>query len=267
MVGGKRRHRRQREFLGSHQKAWLFGRHVVLETLRAARWEPLELWIAEDIDPQCGDEARALAARLEIEPVISTGAVMSRRCGSLAHQGLMARMPPFPYTSLADLLAAVSGPPFLVILDSIQDPFNFGAIVRSADVFGAGGVIVGITEQSAVTAQVARSSAGAVNHVPIAQLPDLVDAARRLKEHGLRIIAASEKAQHPVSAIDLTQACAIVVGNEGAGIQDALLAVCDETAAIPQAGRVGSLNAAVAAGVLLYEVQRQRHSSTNSART
>jgi 23S rRNA (guanosine2251-2'-O)-methyltransferase len=258
MVGGKRRHRRQREFLGSHQKSWLFGRHVVLETLRAGRWRPLELWIADDIEPEYGDEARVLAEKLGITPVISTGAVMSRRCGSLAHQGLMARMPPFPYTPLANLLDTGLQSPFLVILDSVQDPFNFGAIVRSAEVFGAGGVIVGMTDQSEVTAQVTRSSAGAVNHLPIAQVPDLVEAAGRLRECGVRVIAASEKAQHPISAIDLTQPCAVVIGNEGTGIQPALLAACDETAAIPQSGRVGSLNAAVAAGVLFYEVRRQR---------
>jgi 23S rRNA (guanosine2251-2'-O)-methyltransferase len=125
-----------------------------------------------------------------------------------------------------------------------------------------------MTDQSEVTAQVARSSAGAVNHVPIAQVSDLVDAAVRLKERGIRVIAASEKARRPISDIDLTQPCAIVVGNEGAGIQTPLLSACDETAGIPQSGRVGSLNAAVAAGILFYELQRQRRIfSENSART
>lgn len=268
MVGGKRRHRRKPEFLGSHQKAWLFGRHVVLETLRAGRWNPLELWIADDIDPPSGHEARAWAEQHGMAPVISTAAVMSRRCGSLAHQGLMVRMPPFPYTSLENVLTAIAPPAFLVILDAVQDPFNFGAIIRSAEVFGAGGVTVGTTDQADVTAQVARSSAGAVNHVPIAQVSDLVAAAQLLKNRGIRIVAASEKAQRPISDIDLAQPCAIVVGNEGTGIHDSLLPVCDYTASIPQSGRVGSLNAAVAAGILFYEVQRQRQSAADiSART
>ncbi len=258
MVGGKRKHRRKREYLGSHQKAWLYGRHVVLETLRAGRWIPHEVWIADDIEPQYGEEARLLCGRLDIEPHLTTGAVMSRRCGSLAHQGLMARMPPFPYSPLEELLAERSATTFLVILDSLQDPFNFGAIVRSAEVFGACGVIVGTNDQSEVTVQAARSSVGAVNHVPIAQVPNLIESVRLLKERGIRVVAASEKAQHSISSIDLKQPCAIVLGNEGTGIQDSLVSACDEVATIPQSGCVGSLNAAVAAGVLLYEVQRQR---------
>lgn len=269
MVGGKRKHRRKREFLGSHQKAWLFGRHAVLETLRAGRWRPLELWIADDIEAPHGEEARRLADGLGIVPTASTAAVMSRRCGSLAHQGLMARMPPFPFWSIEDLLDASGAPSFLVILDAVQDPFNFGAIIRSAEVFGAGGIIVGTTDQSDVTAQVVRSSSGAVNHVPIAQVPDLVAALRRLQEAGMRIIAASEKGARPISDVDLTGPCAIVVGSEGRGIHPPLLAECHDTAAIPQCGRVGSLNAAVAAGILFYEVRRQRRpaSSAESART
>lgn len=258
MVGGKRKHRRKREYLGSHQKAWLYGRHVVLETLRAGRWVPHEIWIADDLEPEYGVEARALAEGRGITPVITAGAVMTRRCGSLSHQGLMARMPPFPYAPLESLLSVVTPSSFFVLLDGIQDPFNFGAILRSAEVFGATGVIVGTTDQSEITAQVARSSAGAICHVPIAQASELTEAAKLLKEQDVRVIAASEKGTRPISAIDLTKACAIVVGNEGAGIRESLLSACDETATIPQSGRVCSLNAAVAAGVLYYEVQRQR---------
>ena len=258
MVGGKRKHRRKREYLGSHQKSWLYGRHVVLETLRAGEWIPHEVWIADDIEPGVREEARALAEGIGVPPLITAAAVMTRRCGSLAHQGLMAQMPPFPYTPLESLLADVTPSSFFVLLDAIQDPFNFGAILRSAEVFGATGVIVATTDQSEITAQVARSSAGAVSHVPIAQASDLTEAAKLLKEQGVRVIAASEKGTRPISAVDLTGACAVVVGNEGVGIRDVLLLPCDETATIPQSGRVGSLNAAVAASVVFYEVQRQR---------
>jgi len=258
MVGGKRRKSAHRKLLGSHQKSWLYGRHAVLELLRAGRWRPLEVWIAEDLEPDVLAEAADTAARLGIEIVEAAAESMTRRCGGLAHQGLMAQMPPFPYADVDAVLNDGGEAAFFMVLDGVQDPFNFGAILRSADVFGATGVFVPAANQSDVTVQVARSSAGAVNYVPIAQAPDLVELLSRLRDRGVRSVAATGEAQRTLHESDLTGPVALVIGNEGIGIRAELLAACDEQVRIPQSGHVESLNAAVAAGILCYEVQRQR---------
>jgi 23S rRNA (guanosine2251-2'-O)-methyltransferase len=258
MVGGKRRRSARKSVLGSHQKCWLYGRHAVLETLRAARWHPLELRVADDLEPGVHDEAAALANALQIPIVESDSDALTRRCGGLAHQGLMAKMPPFPYADPHHVIAHAKAPAFFLILDGIQDPFNFGAILRSADVFGADGVFVATDHQSDVTVQVARSSAGAVNHVPIARVPDLGDLLRQLRDRGVCSLAACGTARESASQCDLTAPCALMIGNESAGVRDELLAACDGQIRIPQVGHVESLNAAVAAGILCYEVQRQR---------
>lgn len=257
MVGGKRR-RSRKHVLGSHQKCWLHGRHAVLETLRAARWQPLELWLADDLEPDLRTEATSLASAQQIPLVESDNDAMTTRCGGVAHQGLMAKMPPFPFADLDDVLNSAKSPAFFLILDGIQDPFNFGAIIRSADVFRADAVIVPSENQSDVTVQVARSSAGAVNFVPIARAPDLGALLSLLRERGVRSVATNGTAQVSASECELTTPCAIIIGNEGAGVRDELLSACDTQVRIPQAGHVDSLNAAVAAGILCYEVQRQR---------
>lgn len=258
MVGGKRRKSGGKRLVGSHQKSWLYGRHAVLETLRAGRWRPLEVWIADDLELEIRRKVYATTKRLQVPVAEASAATMTRHCGGLAHQGLMARMPPFPYSDVDALISAGGETALFVVLDGVQDPFNFGAILRSADVLGAHGVFVPTANQSEVTVQVARSSAGAVNYVPIAQTSDLVALAGALRERGVRTVAASGQAQADVFKVDLTIPCALVIGNEGTGITPAVLAACDEHVRIPQAGHVESLNAAVAAGILCYEAQRQR---------
>lgn len=258
MVGGKRRRNSRRAVLGSHQKCWLWGRHVVLETLRAGTWRPLEVWLSESLDDTGAAEARRRAEELDIEVAVRPADELTRRCGKLEHQGLMARMPPFPYATAEDLYRRAKSPALFLVLDGIEDPYNFGAIIRSAEVFGAGGIIVGARRQSEVTVQVARSSAGAVNYVSLARVEDLAGAVQVLRDRGLRIVAASEKAEQYAASFDFLPDCAVIIGGEGRGVSGNLRELCDSTVAIPQSGRVGSLNAAVAAGILLYEVRRQR---------
>jgi 23S rRNA (guanosine2251-2'-O)-methyltransferase len=143
-------------------------------------------------------------------------------------------------------------------LDAIQDPFNFGAVLRSADAFGVDGVFVGATQQAEVSSLVVRASSGAVNHVRLARVDDLPTWIARLKAEGVRIVGTAPAARRDVSQVDLRGPTALVLGNEAVGIRPQILELCDERVAIRQRGRVGSLNAAVAAGVLFYEVARQR---------
>ena len=240
-----------RPLLGSHQRCWIWGRNVVRETLRAGLWRPYELQLAGEHEQA---EIRELAERAEIPLTWESAARLTQRCGASDHQGVIAKMPPFPYASISELLGAE--PQRLMISDHLQDPFNFGAMIRIADCFGASGIIIPRERQVGVTSQVARSSAGAVNYIPIARSEDLIADVRRLKEAGTRIVGASERAATALPSADLHGPLAVVLGNEGIGISPELLAECDVTVSIPISSPVGSLNAAVAAGIIFYEIAK-----------
>ena len=242
----------RRPLLTNHNRCWIWGRNVVLETLRANRWPVMEC------EPSARDEAVAIAADRGLNVVSVRDSEITKNCRSEDHQGLAARMPPFPYWDVTTLLKALPPNPALVLLDRIQDSHNFGAIVRSAEVLGIDGVIVGIHEQASVNSQVARSSAGAVNYVPIAESNDLEATVRDLRNCGFQIVGASDHAEQPIFETDFRQATLVLIGNEGRGIQPILQALCTQFVQIPMLGRVNSLNAAVSAGILFYEILRQR---------
>jgi 23S rRNA (guanosine2251-2'-O)-methyltransferase len=258
MVERYRRRKGKPALLGNHQRCWLWGRHVVTETLRAARWPVLELHLSDRLpeDDLAFAEhwSRSHDSSLTVEPFER----LTDLCHSREHQGFLAKMAAFPYDRVDDVLSAAKLQPLFGLLDGLQDPHNFGAVIRSAHVLGVDALFVPTHGQVEITAQVARSSAGAVNHIPIVQADDVVALAEQLRSRGIRVIGTSQRASQPIDHCDLTCAAAIVIGNEGIGIRDELLAVCDELVTIPQFGAVESLNAAVSAGILFYEAQRQR---------
>jgi 23S rRNA (guanosine2251-2'-O)-methyltransferase len=254
---GKGKHKRQGKLLGSHARSWLWGRNLVRETLLAGRWPMVELHLADDLPSGQLDEARAAAERLGLIATIEPPQILEQLAHTAEHQGYLARMGPFPYRMVDEVLAAPANALYL-ILDAIQDPYNFGAILRSAGAFAVSGVFIGTHRQVPVTSMVARSSAGAINHVPIAQVADLSELADILKARRVRVIGASEKAGQPLTAYDFCGAAAIVVGNEGTGISPEVLACCDTLVRIPIEAAVGSLNAAAAVAVFLFEIRRQR---------
>ena len=250
---------RKQELLGSHQKCWIWGKNVVLETLRAGRWPVLELRISERLQRDKQAEARRLAEARDVPLLIEPAGELERRCRSAEHQGYIAKMPPYPYEDAGGLLARRIESPLYLLLDAIQDPYNFGAILRSAEAFGVTAVFVPAQRQCEVTSLVARTSAGAVNFLRIAKVNRLVDLAADLKSAGVSLAAATEKGSRILNDCDFRGPTAIIIGNEGEGISRALLEQCDATARIPQHGSVGSLNAAVSAGIVLYEAARQRN--------
>ena len=258
MVGGRKTRPRERELMGSHQRCWLWGRNVVLDTLRAGRWKPHELLHLPDLSSAVLAEVRQLADSQQVPLHEATEKQFRDLIRAEDHQGLAARMPPYPYRVGRDVLDGLRRNAFVLLLDGIQDPFNFGAILRSAEVLGVDAVFVAPSRQADVTAQVVRSSAGAVNHLALARVDNLARLAEELRSRGLQVCAASEKGSRPPADIDLTGPTALVIGNEGTGVSAELLERCDGLLAIPQEGRTNSLNAAVAAGILCYEVQRQR---------
>jgi 23S rRNA (guanosine2251-2'-O)-methyltransferase len=179
-----------------------------------------------------------------------------------AHQGVVAVAPPFRYASLGEILAAKKAerPALVVVLDHITDPHNLGAIVRTAECAGADAVVIPDRRAAGVNATVRKVAAGATEHLPIARVGNAAEALRQLKKAGFWIAGAdASEGSVEMTAADLTRDLALVVGSEGAGLSHPVRRECDYLVRIPLRGRLGSLNASVAAGVLLYEVLRQRH--------
>jgi 23S rRNA (guanosine2251-2'-O)-methyltransferase len=253
-----RRSARAAESFGSHNRGWIWGRNVVLETLRSARWRPLLVLLS----PKCGDDIRREVERSaetqNFDLQEATDDLIVKRCRAAEHQGLAASMPAFPYASLDELLERRPLPSTWLVLDRVQDSYNFGAILRAAHGLGVEAVVIGTAEQSDVNSQAVRSSAGAASHMDVARIDDLVNAVGRLIDRGIAIVAAAERATDALDQVDLTRPVAVVIGNEGRGIQPDLLRACTARVRIPLSGRVGSLNAAVAAGIFCYEIARQR---------
>jgi len=238
------------------------GIHPVLEALRAHPDEVERIYLLEgSVAPRASAEilSRAREARVRVERVPRERLATLAAGG--AHQGVAARLREFAYAELADVVGAASSsgrPPLLVVLDGLQDPHNLGAILRSAEALGAHGVVLPRDRSVGVTAAVARASAGAVEHVPVARVTNLSRALEELKAAGLWVAAADPSGDQALWEARLDGPLAVVVGAEGAGVRPGVLSHCDLRLRIPLGGRVGSLNASVSAAVVLYEVARQR---------
>ena len=242
----------------------------MLETLKAGRWPIVELFVdANQPEPDLAEVER-LAEPLEIAVELTDSERLTQLSQTYEHQGFLARMGEFPCEDSESLMRAAGAArqdatscspmlsPLFVVCDRIQDAHNFGAILRSCDAMKLDGIVIGERYQSAITPHVARSSAGAVNHQRIFRVPLLTEAVAMLKQAEFQIIAASEKSATTLWEVELTRPTAMLIGSETSGIASELLALCDTHVAIPMLGGVNSLNAAVAAGIVLYECRRQQ---------
>lgn len=176
------------------------------------------------------------------------------------HQGVIAFAAAYTYAEVEDMLAAArekGEDPFLFLLDNIEDPHNLGAIIRTANLAGAHGVIIPKRRACGLTAAVARASAGALNYTPVAKVTNLASTIEELKKEGLWFVCA-QMGGESMYRLKLTGPIGLVIGNEGDGVGRLVQEKCDFTASIPMRGNIGSLNASVAAGVLAYEIVRQR---------
>jgi 23S rRNA (guanosine2251-2'-O)-methyltransferase len=238
------------------------GIHPVLEALRARPSDVERVYVLDGgVPPRAAAEilSRAREARVKVERVPRQRLAALVEGG--AHQGVAARLREFAYAGLEEVLgaAAASGrPPLVVVLDGLQDPQNLGAVIRSADALGAHGVVLPRDRSVGVTAAVARASAGAVEHLPVAQVTNLSRALEVLKTSGLWVAAADPGGDQVLWEARLDGPLAVVIGAEGAGVRPGVLKHCDLRLRIPMAGRVSSLNASVSAALVLYEVVRQR---------
>lgn len=176
------------------------------------------------------------------------------------HQGVIAFAAAYEYAEVEDLLklAEEKGePPFLILLDNIEDPHNLGAIIRTANLAGAHGVIIPKRRAVGLTATVAKTSAGAINYTPVAKVTNLSNTIKELKERGLWFVCA-DMGGTSMYQLDLKGPIGLVIGSEGEGVSKLVRENCDFVASIPMKGDIDSLNASVAAGVLAYEIVRQR---------
>ena len=253
------RKRRRAESLGNHQRSWLWGRNLVRETILSQKWPLLELWLADDLPSERVEQLTSLAGGRWRCPVHrGSRRDLDRLCHETSHQGCLARMGPFPYRELAEIVAESRRDLALLVLDGIQDSFNLGAMVRSAAAFGIDGLILGSLGQSPITSQAARSSAGAVNRLPIARVESLPHALRELRQRGIRVLGTDPHAGTPLPQCDLRGAFALVLGNEARGVSPEVWECCTDRLRIPLSAEVESLNAAAAAAVVAYECWRQR---------
>lgn len=181
-------------------------------------------------------------------------------CGGGHHQGVVASAAAYDYAEVEDILQSARDqgePPFLFVLDGIEDPHNLGAIIRTANLSGAHGVIIPKHRAVGLTATVAKTSAGALNYTPVAKVTNIGNTIDELKKQGIWFVCA-DMGGDLMYGLNLTGPIGLVIGNEGGGVSRLVKEKCDMAAAIPMKGDIDSLNASVAAGVLAYEIVRQR---------
>jgi 23S rRNA (guanosine2251-2'-O)-methyltransferase len=165
------------------------------------------------------------------------------------------------YLDLPDLLSVAKSknePPFIIVLDGIEDPHNFGAIIRTAEASGAHGIVIRKRRQVQVTETVAKVSTGAIQHVPIARVPNIAEAITSLQDENVSVIGVEIDGKRLYNEVDFQKPTALVIGSEGFGISRLVKERCDEIVRIPMRGKINSLNASVASGILMYELLRQR---------
>lgn len=243
------------------QREFLYGRHAVYEALRAGRRRIYRLLIAEGLQPRpILEEIRAIAVDRGI-PILY---VPRARLDALtdSHQGVIAEADPYPYVDLEQAWTESAGrpdPPFWLALDCLQDPQNFGTLLRTAEAVGVHAVLFPEHRSARVTPAVVNASAGAVEHLRVVQVTNLARALERLKEWGIWIVGLQQDPRAiRYDQADLSGPIALVVGNEESGIRPLIRRVCDFLIYLPMRGQVASLNAAAAGAVALYEIARRR---------
>jgi 23S rRNA (guanosine2251-2'-O)-methyltransferase len=241
----------------------IYGINPVLEALRAGRVK--EVRVAD----------RAQGRLAEVVELARKGGVPARRVPATeldrdsrrgVHQGVVADVHELQSYTVQELVGGATGPPLLVVLDSIEDPHNVGAILRTADAAGVDGVIRQSRRSASLAGAAAKASAGAVAHVRIAEVVNIARALDELKESGVWTVGLDGNAETGYDAVDFTLPTAIVLGAEGSGLRRLVRERCDRLASIPMQGHVASLNVSVAAGVTLFEATRQRRARLTNGR-
>ncbi|MGE0814233.1 MAG: 23S rRNA (guanosine(2251)-2'-O)-methyltransferase RlmB [Vicinamibacterales bacterium] len=233
----------------------VYGVNAVAEAVRAGRASELVVQL-----PHGERVAQVVAeARSAGVPVRTAGPDAFKRLVAVdGHQGIAARVRSAPAVSLADMVGLSVGPPLIVVLDGVEDPHNVGAILRSVHAAGATGLVRQTRRAAPLDGAAAKASAGAVHHVPVADVVNIARALDELGDLGVWTVGLDAAAELHYDELDLTLPTALVVGAEGSGLRRLVRERCDQLASIPMRGRLGSLNVSVAAAVFLFEAVRQR---------
>jgi 23S rRNA (guanosine2251-2'-O)-methyltransferase len=240
------------------EKFSIYGINPVSEALKSSRYRIKEVWVAK---------GRGLARLQGIMDMAASKGVPIKQVersqldsltASAPHQGVVGFIDQFNYADLDAILQPGEGTPFLLALDGIEDPRNLGALIRTADACGVWGVIIPKDRAAGITPAVAKSSAGAVFHLPVVRVANIPTTLRQIKERGIWVVGAAAEAHTDLFHQDLTSPLAVVIGGEGKGLRPLIKRECDFLVSIPMKSKVNSLNASVAGSVILYEVIRQR---------
>ena len=235
----------------------IYGINPVLEALRARKVTALR------VSPRADERLTALVRQAEEQEVPVkrvTADELDRLAGGAGqrHQGVVAEMEDAGSYSVEELVASAQGAPLIVVLDSIEDPHNVGAILRTVDAAGASGLVRQSRHAARLDGAAAKASAGAVSHVKVAEVVNIARALEDLKQAGVWTVGLVGEAPKPYDEIDWTLPSAVVLGAEGSGLRRLVRERCDWLVSIPMAGHVQSLNVSVAAGIALFEAVRQR---------
>lgn len=240
------------------------GRNAVMEALKGSR-SVNKLMIANGSTEGSIKEIIAVAKEKGVNIQYWDRSKLDSIARGIRHQGVLAQVAPVQYAELEDILQVAKDrnePPFIVLLDELEDPHNLGAILRTADAAGVHGVLIPKHRSCPLSATVAKTSAGAVEHVPVARVGNLVQTIKKLKQEGLWVSAADMDGKDYYDT-DLTGPLLLIIGSEGQGVGRLVKEQCDFVVRIPMVGRINSLNASVAGSILMYEAMKQRHKAMN----
>ena len=242
----------------SENKDKIVGRNPVLEALRSGR-EVDRLLVQEGAEGSIG-KIISLAKERKVPVSFAKKTLLDQKARGSSHQGVIAYVSAYRYASLDEVfrLAESRGEaPFLILLDEVEDPHNLGAIMRTAECAGAHGVVITKRRASGLTETVAKASAGAVEYVPCVRVNNMARTIEELQQRGVWVYACDMDGTSYYEQ-DMKGPCALVIGNEGAGISRLVREKCDFIVSIPMVGRISSLNASNAAAILMYEIRKQR---------
>ena len=249
------------ELISEEREDIIIGRNAVIEALKNDSRTIETLYISNNKLEGSINTIVGMAKEKKIIIKEVDKRKLDSMCDGETHQGVIAKVTPFKYSEVSDILdlAKERGEsPFIVILDEVEDPHNLGSIARTAELFGVHGIIIPKRRSASVTATVYKSSVGAIEHVKVAKVTNLNATIDALKEEGIWVYGADIRAEEYSYQVDYSGPCALIIGNEGRGISKLTVQKCDKLIKIPMVGKINSLNASVAGGIMMYEVLKGR---------
>ena len=238
---------------------YIYGIHAVLEAMEAGK-DIDKILLSKTLNPETVQEITERARQLRV-PVQRVPVQKIDRITRRNHQGVLAMMAAVTYYRVEDLVPQLFDDgenPFIVVLDGVTDVRNFGAVARTCECAGVSAIVIPDRESVSVNADAVKTSAGALNYLPVCRERNLVNAVKLLRDSGFRIVGTSDKSQVPYTKGNYTGPVAIVLGAEDKGVSPEIMKLCDTQVMIPEFGHINSLNVSVAGGIMIYEVVRQR---------